>query len=60
MLVEAELDLWMLIFLQVLSLHRCRMSSGLGRGGMIGASLFPSFSEMVLDTSGMLPVGYKY
>lgn len=60
LLVDAELDLWMLIFLRVLSLQRCRMSSGLGRGGMTGASRFASFSETVLDSSGMLPVGYKY
>lgn len=47
----------MLTFLRVLSLQRCKMSSGLGRGGMTGASFFCSVSDPVSDPSGMLSVG---
>lgn len=50
----------MLTFLRVLSLQRSRMSSGLGRGGMTGTSFFSSLSELEVDCSGMLSVGYKW
>ena len=47
----------MLTLLRVLSVQRSRMSSGLGRGGMTGASFFSSLSEPEPDSSGMLSVG---
>lgn len=49
----------MLTFLRVLSVQRSKMSSGLGRGGMTGASFFSSLSELVSDISGMLSVSQK-
>ncbi|TNN45073.1 hypothetical protein EYF80_044718 [Liparis tanakae] len=52
-------DRWMLTLLRVLSLQRSMMSSGLGRGGMSGASFLGSLSDPEPDISGMLSVGKK-
>lgn len=53
-LEEPDWDLCMLTFLQVFAVQRSRMSSGLGRGGMTGVSLFVSVSDPC--SSGMLSV----